>query len=63
MSRADLLRVFGTEGGLSTRTHRTFVLKQCPMIKVDVDFAAGDNEAEDKIIQISKPYLDYGHYD
>jgi hypothetical protein len=36
----DLLRVFSTEGGVSTRTHRTYVLKQCPYIKVDVEFAA-----------------------
>ena len=63
MTRSDLLRVFTTEGGLSTRTHRTYVLKQCPTIKVDVDFSISGNEAEDKITQISRPYLDYGHYD
>jgi len=63
MTRTDLLRVFTTEGGLSTRTRRTFVLKQCPTIKVDVEFSVSAKEAEDKISQISKPYLDYGHYD
>src|SRR5436309_11367466 len=63
MTRSDLLRVFTTEGGLSTRTHRTYVLKQCPTIKVDVEFSISGNEAEDKITQISRPYLDYGHYD
>lgn len=63
MTRSDLLRVFSTEGGFSTRTHRTYVLKQCPTIKVDVAFSVSGNEAEDKITQISKPYLDYGHYD
>ena len=63
MTRSDLLRVFTTEGGLSTRTRRTFVLKQCPTIKVDVEFSVSASEAEDKISQISKPYLDYGHYD
>jgi len=63
MTRSDLLRVFTTEGGLSTRTHRTYVLKQCRSIKVDVEFSISGNEAEDKITQISKPYLDYGIYD
>jgi hypothetical protein len=63
MTRSDLLRVFTTEGGLSTRTHRTYVLKQCRTVKVDVEFSISGNEAEDKITQISKPYLDYGVYD
>lgn len=63
MTRSDLLRVFTTEGGLSTRTHRTYVLKQCRTIKVDVEFSISGNEEEDKITQISKPYLDYGIYD
>lgn len=60
MTRSDLLRVFTTEGGLSTRTHRTYVLKSCRAIKVDVEFSISGNEAEDRIAQISKPYLDYG---
>lgn len=63
MTRSDLLRVFTTEGGLSTRTHRTYVLKQCRTIKVDVEFSISGSEGEDKITQISKPYLDYGIYD
>lgn len=60
MTRSDLLRVFTTEGGLSTRTRRTYVLKQCPTIKVDVEFSISGNEGDDKITQISKPYLEYG---
>jgi hypothetical protein len=63
MTRIELLRVFTTEGGLSTRTHRTYVLKQCRTIKIDVEFSISGNEAEDTITQISKPYLDYGIYD
>ncbi len=63
MTRSDLLRVFTMEGGLSTRTHRTYVLKQCRTIKVDVEFSISGNEAEDKITQMSKPYLDYGIHD
>jgi hypothetical protein len=63
MMRSDLLRVFTTEGGLSTRTHRTYVLRRCPIIKVDVEFSIAGNEANDKITQISKPYLDAVHVD
>jgi hypothetical protein len=70
MTRKDLLRVYTVEGGLSTRTHRTYVLKGCPGIKVDVDFVPVGNEQDgltqslnDKIQKISKPYLDYGIYD
>jgi hypothetical protein len=63
MTRSDLLRLFTIEGGLSTRTRRTYVLKQCATIKVDVGFSVARNEAEDTITQISRPYLDYSHYD
>jgi hypothetical protein len=47
----------------ATRMHRTYVLKQCPTIKGDVEFSISGNEAEDKLTQISKPHLDYGHCD
>jgi len=68
MTRADLLKVFTTEGGLSTRLWRTYVYKQCPYFKVDVEFrAAGtrdkngrpsaDESDNDVITKISKPYL------
>jgi hypothetical protein len=63
MTRSDLLTVFATEGGLSTRTHQTYVLKQCPMIKVDVEFKVSGKEAEDKITGISRPYLEYERTD
>jgi len=70
MTRRELLRVYTIEGGLSTRTNRTYVLKGCPGIKVDAEFSAvgpaterGGESLDDKIVKISKPYLDYGHYD
>lgn len=63
MTRSDLLRVFTTEGGVFTRTHRTYVLEQCPTIKVDAEFSISGNEGDDKITQISKPYLDYPQLD
>ena len=64
MTRAELSKVFSTEGGLSTVTHRTYVYHDCPYIKVDVDFApsAPKQDAEkpaDIVTRISKPYLDW----
>ncbi|HEX4538499.1 MAG TPA: hypothetical protein VH140_16230 [Candidatus Acidoferrum sp.] len=70
MTRRNLLRVYAAEGGLSTRTQRTYVLKGCPYIKVDVKFLpVGDvqdgltQQPNDKIREISKPYLDYSIMD
>jgi hypothetical protein len=59
MTRADLLKVFAGEGGISTRTRRTFTLRECPYIKVDVEFSVSKKEATDKIVGISRPYLEY----
>jgi hypothetical protein len=64
MTRTDLLRVFTTEGGLSTREQQTYVLKECRYIKVDVVFSpANSHEAEDRIVRISRPYLAFSIYD
>jgi len=70
MTRKELLRVYMIEGGLSTRTNRTYALKGCPEIKVDVEFSAagparerGGESLDDRIVKISKPYLDYGRVD
>ena len=38
MRRKDLLKVFTTEGGISSRFQRTYVHRECPYIKVDVLF-------------------------
>ena len=76
MTRQQLLTVFTTEGGLSTALSRTFVTRECPYFKVDVEFkAAGrpDRDAEgrvtgvegdrDIIVRISKPYLQFAVMD
>src|SRR5436190_7438557 len=47
MTRGDLLTVFTTEGGLSTGLHRTFVNRECPYFKVDVDFTAAGRPDRD----------------
>ena len=60
MTRSDLMKVFTTEGGLSTTSQRTYVYRQCPYIKVDVKFAASSRHEElptDKIVEVSRPYL------
>lgn len=70
MTRKDILKIFTTEGGLSFGRERRYVLKQCPYIKVDVDFApAADGQSpftdlpDDKITKISRPYLEYSIMD
>jgi hypothetical protein len=71
MSRADLLRVFTTEGGPSTRDEAQYVYRRCPYIKVivkfrrpadaDVDWGGAPDEewSGDIIESISKPFLEY----
>jgi hypothetical protein len=66
MTRAELSKVFTTEGGLSTPKHRTYVYHDCPYVKVDVDFAPSsgkpatlEEKPGDIIASISKPYLDW----
>jgi hypothetical protein len=69
-TRKDLLKILAEEGGISSRTHRTYVYKQCPYIKVDVEFAPVGNQdnrfdemPEDRVIAISRPYLEYSVFD
>lgn len=70
MTRADLLKVFTTEGGISDRKWRRYVHRRCPYIKVDVEFEpVGEGKdflrenAADKITKISKPFLEWSIYD
>lgn len=65
MTRKDIEKVLTTEGGISARGARTYVYKNCAYIKVDVQFQAIQHPGEklkefsdDKIIGMSKPYLD-----
>ncbi len=72
MTREELLKVFKTEGGLSTGLHRTFVSQDCPYFKVDVDFEAVgrpdqgedgrvtlEEDSRDIIVKVSRPYLQF----
>jgi hypothetical protein len=76
MTRKTLLSVFTTEGGLSTGLRRTYVSRDCPYFKVDVEFhAVGRRDRdetgrvtlvegdEDIIVKVSRPYLDFSLYD
>ena len=76
MTRADLLTVFTTEGGLSTGLQRTFVSRDCPYFKLDVEFEAvgqpthdADGRvtlvegSRDTIVKISRPYLQFSIVD
>jgi hypothetical protein len=69
-TRADLLKVFTTEGGLSNAKQRIYVHRRCPYIKVDVQFTLSaekqdilDERPADKISKISKPYLEFSFVD
>jgi hypothetical protein len=72
MTRNDLLQIFTTEGGLSTGLRRTYVSRESPYFKVDVEFEAvgrpghdADGRVtlveglQDAIAKISRPYLQF----
>jgi hypothetical protein len=76
MTRKTLLSVFTTEGGLSTGLSRTYVSRDCPYFKVDVEFhAVGRPDRDergrvtlvesdqDTIVSVSKPYLQFSVMD
>jgi len=75
-TRGDLLKVFTTEGGLSTGLHRRYVYRECPWFKVDVEFAPigrppRDREGRVTLVEsdldiintISKPYVEFSIID
>jgi len=65
MTRADLEKVFTTEGGIFSRLQRTYVSRDCPYFKVAVQFEARGSEGQshgapgDVIVSISRPYLQF----
>jgi hypothetical protein len=70
MTRKELLTVFAEEGGISTRQWRRYRYKDCPYIKVDVEFKpVGEPDgqmgesADDVIAKISTPFLEYSIMD
>jgi hypothetical protein len=63
MTRKDLAPVFAVDGGLQVREKGRYVYARCPYIKVDVEFSLAaeqrDFGPDDKIIKVSRPYLEY----
>jgi len=66
MTRKELSSIFVEQGGgLWSRSQRAYVFRQCPYIKIDVKFAPVpkggpfDEQPEDKIVEVSRPYLQY----
>ena len=70
MTRAQLLAVFTVEGGGFTGLRRTYVSRECPYFKVDVEFEAVGRPSRDaagrvtsvegladRIVSISRPYI------
>jgi len=67
MTRNDLTPLFTEDGSLDSRQHGRYVYAQCEYLKVDVTFSPVDGGAnpnsEDKIVKVSRPYLEYSFYD
>ena len=70
MNRADVLKFFTEEGGLSWRRQHTYVYRGCPYIKVTVQFSPvpgtendGAELMEDKVVKISQPFLQWSVMD
>jgi hypothetical protein len=69
MTRADRLKVFSGEGGLSSPSRRNFVYRECYMFKVSVEFDLADKSRDpdgrqtgaesprDVITAISRPFI------
>lgn len=66
-TRAGLEQAFTTEGGISWPGRRTYVLRECPYLKVDVSFDVPPRTmtelATDRITAISRPYLQFSIMD
>ena len=71
MSRRELRRLFRPDGGLQTIPSSRYVLKSCAMVKVEVRFELPEGasredfrdeneriDAQMKIAEVSKPYLE-----
>jgi hypothetical protein len=65
--RADVERNFRMDGGLSFTPANRYVFKDCPYIKIDVEFSqqskSGKYAPTDVVGHVSKPYLEYPYSD
>jgi hypothetical protein len=64
-SRSKVEHDFQEDGGLNQRERTRYSFKRCRFIKIDVDFAfpknsdLGNFAPTDKILHVSRPYLEY----
>ena len=62
MTRAELLKVFEREGGISSASEAHYVFRDCPYFRVDVVFTLTKpglvESPSDKIKTISRPYIE-----
>jgi hypothetical protein len=63
MTRQSLSRSFEGDGGLQFRSHGRYAYKHCHYIKIDIEFSDVDDgpdfSPDDKIVKVSRPYLEY----
>ena len=66
MTRADVEKIFKQIGGISTPQERTYAYRGCPYFLVDVRYAKTSQltkddigRPDDKVVMISRPYLDW----
>ena len=67
MTRKSLSHSFEEDGGMQSRSQARYVYKHCRYIKIEVEFSfvnEGLNQSpDDKIIKVSRPYLEYPFFD
>jgi hypothetical protein len=63
MTRQALSGSFEGDGGLQSRLHGRYAYKHCRYIKIDIEFSSVDDgldfSPDDKIVKVSRPYLEY----
>ncbi len=63
MTRAELLKICDVEGGLQPMLANRYVLKSCPLIKLEVDFDAKaadkKKDSEITVATVSRVYTDF----
>jgi hypothetical protein len=62
-TRQSLSRSFEEDGGLQFRSQGRYVYKHCALIKVDIEFSVVDDgpdfSPDDKMVKVSRPYLEH----
>lgn len=63
MSRADVEKYFKEDGGGQSNVLGRFVSRECGLIKIEIEFEVKNERGfskDDKIVKVSRPYLEYG---